>query len=113
MEHFGLNGVPIFYYRFHIENNFIYFSTKSGFYTCEVRFLHFFYFQVFSLMIIIVFRITLSIDLIIWYIRALHFCLIFQTLGPKLLMLKKMVRINNLDYFFLRFFSKFFSETSL
>lgn len=31
-------------------------------------------------------------DLIIWYIRLLHFTLVFKTLGPKLLMIRKMLK---------------------
>ena len=35
-------------------------------------------------------RILLALDLAIWYIRFLHITLIFNRLGPKLIMLKKM-----------------------
>lgn len=37
-------------------------------------------------------RVILCFDLSIWYIRLLHFLLVFKSLGPKLAMIKKMLR---------------------
>jgi transient receptor potential cation channel subfamily M member 2 len=42
-------------------------------------------------------RIVLSIDLTLWYIRSLHFSLLFPSLGPKIVMMQKM--IHDLKYF--------------
>jgi hypothetical protein len=37
-------------------------------------------------------RVILCIDLIIWYFRILHSLLIFPELGPKLVMIHKMLK---------------------
>lgn len=37
-------------------------------------------------------RIILCIDLCIWYLRLLHVSVVFKSLGPKLVMIQKMVR---------------------
>jgi hypothetical protein len=36
-------------------------------------------------------RIVLCIDLLIWYLRLLHVSIVFKSLGPKLVMIQKMV----------------------
>lgn len=42
-------------------------------------------------------RFILALDLVVWYIRLLHITLIFNRLGPKLIMLRKM--LNDLLFF--------------
>jgi transient receptor potential cation channel subfamily M protein 2 len=42
-------------------------------------------------------RVTLCVDLCIWYMRLLHVFTFFKALGPKLVMIKKM--INDLLFF--------------
>jgi hypothetical protein len=36
-------------------------------------------------------RIVLSIDVLIWFLRSLEYCLLFKTVGPKLAVLKESV----------------------
>lgn len=49
----------------------------------------------------------MAIDLIIWYLRSLQFCISIEKLGPKLIMIKKMVKsITWLNYTLAR--SKFY-----
>lgn len=36
-------------------------------------------------------RIVLCMDLCIWYVRLLHVSVVFKSLGPKLVMIQKMV----------------------
>jgi transient receptor potential cation channel subfamily M protein 2 len=38
-----------------------------------------------------IYRLILSLDLIMWYIRILHFLLVFKAIGPKLVMIEKMM----------------------
>ena len=37
-------------------------------------------------------RILFSLDIIVWYIKALRFYSVIRNLGPKLVMIKKMVK---------------------
>jgi hypothetical protein len=37
-------------------------------------------------------RIVLSIDVLVWFLRSLEYCLLFKTVGPKLAVLKESVR---------------------
>lgn len=39
------------------------------------------------------FRIVLCMDLCIWYVRILHVSVVFKSLGPKLVMIQKMVKL--------------------
>ena len=39
----------------------------------------------------IITRLILSIDLSVWYFRLLHATIIFKNLGPKIIMIKKML----------------------
>lgn len=38
------------------------------------------------------FRIVLCADLWLWYLRLLHLSIVFKSLGPKLVMIQKMVK---------------------
>ena len=39
-------------------------------------------------------RMLYAIDLMIWYLRLLHVSILFKSVGPKLVMIQKMVCLN-------------------
>ena len=40
-------------------------------------------------------RLILCIDLIVWFIRLLHMLVVFKSLGPKVVMIQKMVHFGS------------------
>ncbi len=57
-------------------------------------------------------RILLAIDLTIWYVRLLHVALVFKNLGPKLVMIQKMVKMS-FELTWLYFFIMIWPKTPL